>query len=99
VSLDSEGFIHCSTAEQVCGVANAFYAGRRDLVLLLVDPAPLGDALRFELPIDPRTGTTDTSATERFPHVYGPIDLDAVLAVADFVPGADGRFQFPQALR
>jgi uncharacterized protein (DUF952 family) len=98
-SLDTEGFIHCSTAVQVCGVANAFYGGRHDLVLLRLDPALLGDAVRFESPVDPRTGTTDARATDRFPHVYGAIELAAVVAVADFAPDADGRFTFPAALR
>jgi uncharacterized protein (DUF952 family) len=89
-SLDTEGFIHCSTAAQVAGVANAFYGGRRDLVLLAIDPARLRSTLRFEAPAHPTTEAAD----ERFPHVYGPIDLDAVVAATDFAPGADGRFAF-----
>jgi uncharacterized protein (DUF952 family) len=92
-SLDTEGFIHCSTATQVAGVANAFYRGRRDLVLLEIDPARLRSALRFESPAHP-TGVSDAQSDERFPHVYGPIDLDAVVAATDFAPGADGRFAF-----
>jgi uncharacterized protein (DUF952 family) len=77
----------------VAGVANAFYRGRRDLVLLEIDPARLRSALQFESPAHP-TGATDAASDERFPHVYGPIDLDAVVAATDFAPGADGRFVF-----
>jgi uncharacterized protein (DUF952 family) len=78
----------------VCAVANAFYAGRRDLVLLELDARRLGDIVRFEAPVDPRTGLSDAHATERFPHVYGAIDLAAVVAVVDLVPDAQGRFSF-----
>jgi uncharacterized protein (DUF952 family) len=77
----------------VAGVANAFYRGRRDLVLLEIEPSRLRSALRFESPAHP-SGATDAPGDERFPHVYGPIDVDAVVAVIDFAPGADGRFVF-----
>ncbi len=92
-SLDTDGFIHCSTAAQVAGVANAFYGGRSDLVLLTIDPARLRSPLRFEAPAHP-TGTAAAPSDERFPHVYGAIALDAVVAATDFRPGADGRFVF-----
>ena len=80
-------------------MANAFYRGRRDLVLLRLDATLLGDAVRFEAPVDPRTGTADTNASERFPHVYGAIPLAAVVVAGEFRPDADGRFRFPPALR
>ena len=80
-------------------MANAFYRGRDDLVLLRLDSAILGAAVRFEAPVDPRTGTIDASAAEPFPHVYGAIDLAAVVAVVELVPDADGRFTLPAALR
>jgi uncharacterized protein (DUF952 family) len=94
-SLDVDGFIHCSTAEQVFVVANAFYRGRTDLVLLEIEPEQLPCDVRFEAPVDPTTGTADPESAERFPHVYGEITLDAVVAVADFAPGADGSFTAP----
>ena len=81
-SLAEEGFIHCSFAEQVQATADRFYRGRDDVVLLRIDPHRLDAPVREE--VAPGTG-------QAFPHVYGPIDVVAVVA-ADPVPvGADGR--------
>jgi uncharacterized protein (DUF952 family) len=88
-SLAQEGFIHCSTAEQVPDVANAFYRGQRDLVLLVIDPARLQAPLRYEPPAEA------PQSAARFPHLYGPLNTDAVLRVAAFAPGADGSFSRP----
>lgn len=89
-SLAGEGFIHCSTADQILRVANLLFRGQRGLVLLVIDPARLTSALRWEPGVD--------LAGERFPHVYGPIDLQAVVAVLAFEPGADGLFSLPAEL-
>jgi len=83
-SLDTEGFIHGSTAEQVAATADRLFAGRRDLVLLFVDSDRLQAALRFEPVTDPPGAV--------FPHIFGPINLAAVFEVAALAPGADGRF-------
>jgi uncharacterized protein (DUF952 family) len=91
-SLLSDGFIHCSTRAQATRVADALFSGRRDLVLLCIDPARLTSDLRFEAPAD---SSERDAPGERFPHVYGPIDLDSVIAVLDFPPDEDGRFRMP----
>lgn len=91
-SLAGEGFIHCSTADQVLRVANALFAGARDLVLLHIDPAALHAPLRYEPPAHTPDQPVETTGTERFPHVYGPINLEAVVRVTDFIPDAGGRF-------
>jgi uncharacterized protein (DUF952 family) len=83
-SLAAEGFIHCSTAEQVAGTANRLFAGRTDLVLLFIHCERLDVALRYEPVVDPPGAV--------FPHVFGPIDTAAVFEVAALEPGADGRF-------
>jgi uncharacterized protein (DUF952 family) len=73
-SLQSEGFIHLSEAHQVAGVLERFYAGQTNLVKLTVDPAKLSAVLKYE-------GATDVN--EKFPHVYGPINIDAVIKVEE----------------
>lgn len=94
-SLDVEGFVHCSTPAQATGVANAFYRGRTDLVLLVVDADRLGPSLRWEAPAHPSAPAGEVPAGDRFPHVYGPIPVAAVLRTVDLVPAADGRFAIP----
>ena len=69
-SLDSEGFIHLSSWEQLAATAGRYYAGVSDLVVLVVDPAGLDVRLEYS----PSTG-------ESFPHLYGPLPVPAVLEV------------------
>ena len=89
-SLRTEGFIHCSQAEQVTWVANTRFRGRTDLVLLHVDEAVVGAEVRRE---NLEGGTT------LFPHVYGPLPVHAVMDVTPIVPGADGMFELAELLR
>jgi uncharacterized protein (DUF952 family) len=96
-SLHSEGFIHFSTADQVVWVANAFYAGQNDLRLLIVDPERLSAELRWEDPAHPGV-RMDIVQSEVFPHLYGPLNLDAVLQVVPFPVGNDGTFRLPAVL-
>lgn len=84
-TLETEGFIHFSTPAQVVRTANRFYSGQRGLVLLHVDPTRLEAELRYE---DPGEG-------EEFPHLYGPLNLDAVTEVLPFEPEEDGSFRPP----
>jgi uncharacterized protein (DUF952 family) len=93
-SLTREGFIHFSTPEQAAGVANLFYADRGELLLLVVDPALLGDALVFEAPIMP--GAHAAPAPGMFPHLYAPLDLSLLYAIIAWSPGADGRYAEPR---
>jgi len=88
--LATEGFIHCSTAKQVAHVTNAFYRGRKDLVLLVIDESKLQVELKWEAPAGlPAPGISES---DLFPHVYGPIILAAVTSVLDMVPDAAGNF-------
>jgi uncharacterized protein (DUF952 family) len=75
-SLESEGFIHCSKTEQIAGVANAFYKGIEVLVLLHIALDKLQVEVRWE-----------EAEGEVFPHIYGPINLNAVVEVEDFKAG------------
>jgi uncharacterized protein (DUF952 family) len=87
-SLASEGFIHCSTLDQVIATANAFYRGAHDLVLLVIDESATTAQVKYEPAADP--GRTGPNA--RFPHLYGPLNLDAVVRIDNFPPNPDGTF-------
>ena len=88
--LAEEGFIHCSHAHQVVPVADAIYRGTPGLVLLVIDPAAVRAEIREE---------ALCNSGERFPHIYGPLNVDAVVDVLPFEPTADGSFELPASLR
>lgn len=96
-SLDTEGFIHCSSLDQVIGVANRFYGGQRDLVLVMIDPDHLRAPLRWEHPAHP-DGSPSVPGEPLFPHLYGPLNLDAVTSVVVLPLGDDGQFHLPTGL-
>jgi uncharacterized protein (DUF952 family) len=87
-SLMSAGFIHCSKIGQTLRVANSFFANQHNLVLLQIDPSQLKPEVRWEAGTD--------KADELFPHIYGPLNLEAVVSVLDFEPGVDGKFHLPR---
>ncbi len=71
-SLSIEGFIHCSTANQVQGVLERYFTGKTNLVKLVIDTQQLENQLKYELA---------PSVNEEFPHVFGSINLNAVIEV------------------
>ena len=81
-SLESEGFIHCSRPEQILAVANNFYRSLDDLVLLWIEPGRVQPEIRWE-----------QADNQVFPHVYGPLNLDAVLAVSPLKSDSDRIFR------
>ncbi len=81
-SLDEEGFIHCSFRDQVQGVADRFYRGLTDIVLLTIDTERLQAEVRTE---------------NGYPHIYGPLPVDAVVAVP-VECGDDGRLRVDDLL-
>lgn len=88
-TLAQQGFIHCSAAGQVAGVANAFYRGAEDLVLLVIDPDKVHAKIQYDdVPGEPAP----------YPHIYGPLNTDAVVDVRVFAagpgPGSEGEFGF-----
>lgn len=85
-TLETEGFIHCSLPAQVMPVANARFKARAGLVLLCIDETKVAAEVRYE----------DCYETgQSFPHIYGPLNLDAIVNVVDFSPNADGTFALP----
>ena len=87
-SLASEGFIHCSTREQVPATGLRFYKGRTDLLLLEIEPGRLTAPLKYE---------NSEGGQPPFPHIYGPLNLDAVERTLPFPSNPDGSFDFPGA--
>jgi uncharacterized protein (DUF952 family) len=81
-----DGYIHFSTAAQAPETTARHFAGQGDLVLVAIDAGALGDGLRWE----PSRGG------DLFPHLYGPLRLDAVRWVRPLPLGPDGRHVFPE---
>lgn len=81
----ADGYIHFSTAAQVAETAAKHFSGLTGLLLVAVDPAACGSALRWE----PSRGGA------LFPHLYQDLPLDAIRWAADLPLGPDGRHQFP----
>lgn len=84
MTLDEVGFIHCSFADQVDGVARAVFAGADGLVLITIDPSLVKAEVRYE---------NLEGGSELFPHIYGPLNVDAVVEVRAYEsqPRSDGR--------
>jgi glutathione S-transferase len=79
------GFIHCSFARQVEATARLIYGGRKDVVLLVIDPS----AVHAEIRIENLDG-----GGERFPHIYGELPAAAVVRVAAIPWREDGTRDF-----
>jgi uncharacterized protein (DUF952 family) len=87
-SLASDGFIHFSRVEQVLPVARNFYQDAEDLLLLTIATEKVADEIRYEDLL---------GEGKLFPHLYGPLDLSAVVAVDTFEKDDSGVFVLPQA--
>ena len=95
-SLKSEGFIHCSTLKQTIDTANIFFKGQTGLALLCIDESKLQSECKYE---DPAWGGQhDPSVGKLFPHIYGPINISAVIKVVDFPSNENGSFILPLEL-
>jgi len=75
-SLEDEGFIHCSTADQISRTARQIFTDRNNMVLLEIDPEPLGDRVVYE---------DLYGLGEEFPHIYGPLPTTAVGTTAPYL--------------
>jgi len=84
-TLEQQGFIHAGQAHQVAPVANMVYSDDDELIVLVIDPGLLTSELRY----DDVPGWSDL-----FPHIYGPLNLDAVTETLPLSKGSDGQFSF-----
>lgn len=82
-ALATEGFIHCSTDTQVLEVANRIFKGRTDLLLLVIDEEKVGPKVVSE---------NLEGGEEMYPHIYGPLNTDAVEEAREFQPDESGSF-------
>lgn len=72
-SLETEGFIHCSFAEQLDGVIDRYYSNESSLVILEIDP----ELLMSRMIKEPSTNS------EIYPHIYGPINRNAIVSIVE----------------
>ncbi len=95
-SLKTEGFIHCSTIKQTTDTANIFFKGQHGLILLCIDENKLESPCKYEDPSG--GGKHDPSVGNLFPHIYGPINISAIIKTADFPVNEAGLFVLPQSI-
>ena len=88
-SLATEGFIHASTTEQVEASANRFFAQETNLLILELAPEKLTSPLRWE---------ASSHSEHPFPHVYGPINVEALVQIFAWTRGPAGSFQWSTAM-
>ena len=84
-SIGTEGFIHFSTSGQVAKVVNFLYKNLPDLILLHTKIDKIIPEVKWE----------DVGG-DVFPHVYGPLNLEAVMEAEDMILGEDGEYAYPQ---
>ncbi len=88
-SLVTEGFIHCSTLEQLLVPANERFRHQHGLVLLVIDSKAVSADLVFE---------DSYGSGIEFPHIYDTVNWSAVIGVVDFPCRDDGQFSVPECL-
>ena len=88
VTLEQEGFIHCSTRAQVQDTANRFYGDLDQLVVLTIDPQVVPSTIRWE----PPAPGVDTL----FPHIYGPLPIAAVNVATAWFRRPDGAWMLDE---
>ncbi len=88
--FEEVGFVHCSTWSQVENVALYVYPGELTLNLLVIDPTLVGAEVRYE---------NIEGGSELFPHIYGPLPIDAVINVMTLNANTAGRIWLPELKR
>jgi uncharacterized protein (DUF952 family) len=88
VTLEQEGFIHCSgSPQQLRGVADYLYDDADDLVVLIIDSDRLDVQVKYDAP---------APGAESYPHVYGAVPVEAVREVVTVGRDAAGRMVLPE---
>lgn len=81
-SLQTEGFVHTSLGNQVQETANRIFAGRDDMLLLVIDPMRIQEPIKYEV----------AENGEKYPHVYGKFSIDAIIDKLPLKPDKSGKF-------
>lgn len=87
MTLEQQGFIHCSLPHQLRTVAEAFYSDLDDLIVLVIDSEQVGSPIKFEIP---------EPGADEFPHLYGPLPTSAVTEVIPVSRDTEGRMLLPE---
>jgi uncharacterized protein (DUF952 family) len=96
-SFAAEGFIHCSTREQLLPAARHHFKGQTGLIVLVIEPTLLSSTLKWEPPSG-GTPPPGVAAGVMFPHIFGALNLDAVVNVVELGSNEDGTFSLPRDL-
>ena len=100
-AFQQEGFIHCTAGkDMLITVANRYFADLLDdLLVLQIDPSSLTSPLKFEPPIPPPGAVVSPagSDTTLFPHIYGPLNRDAIATIFALRRETGGLWQMPPA--
>jgi len=90
-TLAEVGFLHCSFPDQTIEIANRKYADQNDLLVVCIDAAKVTAPIQYEGAVSGRAGT--------FPHIYGPLNVDAAYATAPLKKNDTGAFVAPEILQ
>lgn len=82
----ADGYIHLSCASQLAATLDRHFAGVAGLMLVAVDLSRLGDRVRWE----------SARGGELFPHIYGDLSIESVVAIGPVERGADGSVRLPR---
>ena len=93
-TLEASGYVHCVAPERTVAVAEALFSGRDDLLAVCLDVDRLDAPVTYE----GAEASDDAESTDDFPHVYGPLNPAAVVAVVPLPPDDDGGYSLPDAL-
>lgn len=83
-SLEEQGFIPCSNGSQLEDTANRLFSDKDKILLLVIDVSTLGENVKYE---------EDEETGEKFPHLYGPLNANAVIDEIEIGAEDDGQFK------
>lgn len=91
-SLTVDGFIHCSKAEQLEEVLNRLLKNEKKLTIIKINVEKTKPEIKFESPIEA------PHSKIYYPHIYGPLNNDAIEKKVELTIGDDGKFNLPKKL-